>query len=577
VGAKREQGGRLARAVRGGLGGLLLGAALLGGSLLGGCVAHEKDGDRAVALGDWRAAYGSYRAALADDPENAQLQGKFAEARGKALAESARRAQACQGTGDWECALAEADFSLSVDPGDASVASFRAQAATQVAVRRLDAAVERAQGGDVRGALDAYHRARALSPSSEVAARAEVARGDIVGAGVAQLQGLQRERRYPQALELAAALTPLDGRMQQWTASLTQERDAFYRAEYDRLLGEGNQALRRERWEEAAGAFEAARALLDSGPAVPRAAYARHMAEADRRVQARDWRGAAEQLRGALATGEDARGLAAQRLELVEVRPYRVAVRSVLVAPVRNDGSAWAGASNALLYQAARMLTAAAERSGDLRLLETAAGSIPEENRPTLRLEVTLPDGTRLTTPARRGVFVPLDAELVAAANGLDERAVTFRVLAQGAGGEESLGSLDVPLRELTERRELRLKGGAVLGLQVSTLHAPSRTPGTAVGMAPVGAPQGGTPPAPGNVVPANGVVPVNGLVPASGAVPASGGVPAEAAAPAVQQPAPAVQPAPAEGEGEGRPGRGRKRGKGPRVQTEAPQGTEAQ
>ncbi len=41
--------------------------------LLAACAAHEKAGDRAAALGDWKSAYTAYRAALAEEPDNPEV------------------------------------------------------------------------------------------------------------------------------------------------------------------------------------------------------------------------------------------------------------------------------------------------------------------------------------------------------------------------------------------------------------------------------------------------------------------------------------------------------------------------
>src|SRR5689334_10853752 len=112
---------------------------LVSSMLLGACTAHEKSGDRAAAVGDWKSAYMSYRAALGDEP-TPELQKKFAEARDHAMADTQKRAQACAQVNDWNCALQEADFALQIDGGNAELASFRANAANQVALSHLEAA-----------------------------------------------------------------------------------------------------------------------------------------------------------------------------------------------------------------------------------------------------------------------------------------------------------------------------------------------------------------------------------------------------------------------------------------------------
>lgn len=520
---------------------------LLVTALLGGCVAHEKNGDRAAAVGDWKSAYFAYRQALASDPDAQGLKDKYEQARAKALEDAERRGQTCARTADWECALAEADFALGVDDGNAQVASFRAQAATEVALLRLDRADALAGREQLESAIEVFHSGRALSQVPAVVARVEQVRAHLLAAGSARLDALSRSRDYGAALQLADLLVPLDGRAREWRASVERERDAFHRAEYERLTREGDAARHHGHWDEAAELYGAAVRLMSSGPAVPRAEHARKVAQAVRLEEGGDWSGAAAHYRAALQTGQDD-GSAAEGLERVEVRPYRVALRSVLVAPVRTDGQAWAGATSALLYQAARMVTEAAEHGGHTRLVEMAAAGIPEENRPSLRVEVSLPDGTRLSTPARRGVFIPLDAEVVVGANALDPRSLSLRVVAEGAKGSESLGVVEVPLRKLTgQRGELRLRNGSVLALRLTSVSAEGRTPGAAVGMGPVTGPVTGAGPgtAGGTLPPAPGRSPGGEVIPASGLRPV----------PTV----PAQQPAPGEQEGPSRPGRLRK------------------
>src|SRR5688500_13772172 len=88
---------------------------LMAAVLLVACAGHEKAGDRAAALGDWKNAYTAYRHALANDPESPELKAKYDQAREQALQDAQKRAQTCAQVEDWSCALAESDFALSVD------------------------------------------------------------------------------------------------------------------------------------------------------------------------------------------------------------------------------------------------------------------------------------------------------------------------------------------------------------------------------------------------------------------------------------------------------------------------------
>jgi hypothetical protein len=93
------------------------------------CVAHEKAGDQAAALGDWSAALAHYGQALAKEPDSPELKEKYERARREAVADAYKKAQACAAAGDWSCAVGEADFALQVDSGNREVAAFRADAA----------------------------------------------------------------------------------------------------------------------------------------------------------------------------------------------------------------------------------------------------------------------------------------------------------------------------------------------------------------------------------------------------------------------------------------------------------------
>ena len=95
----------------------LLGSSLLlAVVLLASCAAHEKSGDSAAAVGDWRRAVLEYRSAVESSPDDPLLRKKFDEARAQALSSSTQRARLCASQGDFECALDEADFVAGLDP-----------------------------------------------------------------------------------------------------------------------------------------------------------------------------------------------------------------------------------------------------------------------------------------------------------------------------------------------------------------------------------------------------------------------------------------------------------------------------
>jgi hypothetical protein len=73
------------------------------------------------------------------------------------------------------------------------------------------------------------------------------------------------------------------------------------------------------------------------------------------------------------------------------------------------------------------------------------------------------------------------------------------------------VGTVDVPLRELAGRGEVRLKGRSVLALRLATVLAEGRQPGSYAGMTPVSpaAPGGGVPVRPTLDPPAHAATPL--------------------------------------------------------------------
>src|SRR5689334_12197323 len=79
---------------------------LLGlGIVLGACAAHEKAGDRAAAIGDWKGASAAYQAALYRDPESGKLRQKYQNARVQAMEQARQHAEGCVAARQWDCAL----------------------------------------------------------------------------------------------------------------------------------------------------------------------------------------------------------------------------------------------------------------------------------------------------------------------------------------------------------------------------------------------------------------------------------------------------------------------------------------
>ncbi|MGQ0508621.1 MAG: tetratricopeptide repeat protein [Myxococcaceae bacterium] len=465
--------------------------AVLAVACLGGCIAHEKSGDKAATLGDWKSAYVHYRNAIGDNDEvSPALRQKYEEARVKALIESKRRGDSCAQTGDWSCALEEGDFALQADPTNPEVATFRAHAAQKLAENTLGQARASATQGRYPEAVSEFRRATTLANTGD---QAESTRREIVSLGHNSLAELTQSGRFDEALKLARTLTPLDGSFSSVAHDLEQQRLAAQTMERDNLIRDGDWARAARDWPRAVERYQAAG---NQGRAPQLAAYSQWVMQGENALTLRDFPTAINAYREAIRTGVDD-GFAAQRLESVEPHPYRIALRSALILAGRSDGQAWIGPSTPLFYRAARALEDAAQRRG-YRAMEEAAASIPYENRPNLRLEVTLPDGSRLGTPARPGVLANFDSELVLISQGVDDRPLTFQVLA----GNDIVGTVDVGLRELLEKPELRINRGAILSILLVSTRADGRQPGTFVNMNLL---TPGAAPAPGTGIPPPG------------------------------------------------------------------------
>src|SRR6266581_207167 len=217
----------------------LLGSSLLlAAVLLASCVAHEKSGDSAAAVGDWRHAVLEYRSAVESSPEDPVLRKKFDEARAHALSSSTQRARLCASQGDFECALDEADFVSGLDPAaGASLGALRADAARQVALLRVRDAQSAIARGDLDRAGAALRAGRELSSAPDV---------------------VQAVRRFPEAVKVLAGAVEFDPALAPRLAALRAEHEAFRTAEHDRLVFEAEGALGQRSWLDAAERLRAA-------------------------------------------------------------------------------------------------------------------------------------------------------------------------------------------------------------------------------------------------------------------------------------------------------------------------------
>ena len=202
----------------------LLAAAVL--LAVASCAAHEKAGDRAAAVGDWKTAEREYGSAARKDPSKKELQEKYQQARAAAIDGSSRAATACYAARDFECALAESSYALALNPGRVDVATLRRDAGREAALLRVGRAREASGRGDHRGALGLLLSAREASDDPRVTAAVRGASPAVVDGAVFEAEALRAKEQYAQALELYGAAAQVD--------PAVQPRLAAVQAEYER-------------------------------------------------------------------------------------------------------------------------------------------------------------------------------------------------------------------------------------------------------------------------------------------------------------------------------------------------------
>ncbi len=462
------------------------------------CVAHEKSGDRAAALGDWKLAEQEYGAAVAKDPGKKELQEKYSQARTAALGQSTRQAQTCAAGRDWECALAESDYALRLDPASPGMAALRRDAAREAGTLRLRRAEEAVSAGDLAGGLQLLESARAVTDDPGVQAESRRVQPRIVGPVVQQAERLRGEKRYAEALDLLGRAARVDASVGPRVDAVRAEFERWKDSEAERLAAEGDGLLAARRYADAKARYDSALQLRPQCRALPLSRYAAALAQGADAAARRDWPTAERAFAEAARLEPGRTGVAAAELDRVRIRPYAIRLRSVLVRPTRPDGWPWAGARTRDLEHALARLARLDAASGRLPagLAIDVARRIPPENQPTLVVAVGLPDGRALQSSPRRGAYAMLDGSFVVATNAYDDRALSIRVVHDdGAGRPVDVGVVDVRVAELVSRGELALSGASIAELLVEAGPA-DRPEGAYSGMAPI-------PDAASNVAPA--------------------------------------------------------------------------
>ena len=135
-----------------------------------GCVSHAEQGDKAAAVGDWKAAVESYRLAIQTENSSADLRRKYAYAMGQAITQSLAVARRCESERDAACVERETSYVLALDPGNAEAPKIRAAANSKAARAQLEDARESARRGRYREAYEAIGQSAKLTDDAAIAA-----------------------------------------------------------------------------------------------------------------------------------------------------------------------------------------------------------------------------------------------------------------------------------------------------------------------------------------------------------------------------------------------------------------------
>jgi len=466
---------------------------------LSACVAHDKAGDRAAALGDWKSAYGEYRQALADEPSDPKLKEKYDRARAEALRTSIAGARGCAARRDWGCAVGEADFVLSIDGSNAEMSELRRSAGREQALIQVEQARGQVAQGQLRQADATLKDAQRLSSDPKVLQGVSQVAGGLVTAAVAESERQRAARQYGEALAVLQLALPYEAGLRDRIEVVKREQAAFLRAEHDRLMVEGEQLLNRSAWTEAASRFQAASAAMPDERSKASERYARLALTAGAAVERADWPAATRGYQEMVDLRVEKNGYAVAQLGRVAVRPWAIRIRSVLVSPLRPDGVPWVGPPSRAVVKIANEVVRVGGSAITVPFM-VLLNQLPRENQPNVAIEVTAPGSAPLLTPHHRGLYNTLASSVVVGANGFERRTVRFRVFHSERGGVvEDMGVVEAPIGDLITRGALMLQSESVPALELSAEPAPGVPLGSVTDLSPATpAPSPAAPPPPG-------------------------------------------------------------------------------
>ena len=430
--------------------GMLLSLAVFLGS---GCRVHEQDGDRALALGDYRQAASEYQLALENQEPTPVLRAKFDSARRQAVAAATATAKACLLEEKWQCALDNGLYVAALDPANVDASATVNVARRNLARNAAIAAVDAAQAGDFSIAYQHLEEAWAMSKDREVAPHFAAAVAKVGAAAVAEARRLCAGHDYAAAVALVTKLVKYDPTRREELSIITNEQGKWSREQYDLSMACGDAAYKDHRWSAAADCFQAAVAARSTEKATALLAYAQAMVRAESAIAAEDFSGATAELKTAVGTHQDAGGFVTVLLNKVEIRKYLVRVSQVLVAGHDPAGNPWVGPkSNAFIAIIGNLMAPGAGTAA-----KAVLDSIPAENIPELRVEATLPDGRKLQTPAKKALYATYGSTFVVSANHYSSSTLTLRVVAKG-DRRQDVGVVTIRLGDLVAQGHFSAK-----------------------------------------------------------------------------------------------------------------------
>jgi hypothetical protein len=466
-----------------------------------------REGDAAATRGDWRTAEHAYRRAVSQKPNDKEIARKYADAKGRAIIEATRIADACEAGGDLLCVEHEVTYVVEIDPANVEAMTRRARVREGLSEAELAAAHESYRAGDpiaVWAHLDKVREfgvpERSVAEVSELDRTCAALAAQRVGALLeiaAEQNGDSVTRSLAQASQLARLAAAHDSVHGPLIVKVEALRNQMIDREIGSLLAVADMRLAADDYAGAADALETASRLRPGGPIASRARYARAMASGEEGARARTFEAAAHAFREAIATGVDTTK-AKSRLDQVEPRVYRIRFDSIAIQQYRPGTTQpwvgrpwWKGAAPAIaaiVVSATEFGAAFADEAAEIT--EAVVNNIPDENRPKLAFEVELPDRRVLRTAnARKGLYAVFDAEIYVMTNMLDTRTLKLHVLHERSGGDEDVAIVNVPLGPIVagtvDAKAVTGSADALRGILFSVEPAPDDMDGGYDGLVP--------------------------------------------------------------------------------------------